>query len=134
MIYCINTENMPHPKFKYLVPHTPAWRILRREESQRRRKIRDCDGNERLAPGPLPDPELDRCLHNLSTLLTEREFKAFMKSKPKDMTKSLWLRGMVCEFLERRRVKTAPTMPFTILSVVEEPAAPSAAQRRRARP
>jgi hypothetical protein len=124
---------MPNPKFKYLVPHSPAWRVLRREESQRRRKIRDYDGGERLAPGPLPDPDLDRSQNNLSTLLTDREYTAFMKSKPKGMTKSLWLRGMVCEFLERRRVKAAPTMPFTIISAVTESADAAAREARAAR-
>jgi len=125
---------MPNPKFKFLTPHTPAWRVLRREESQRRRKIRDCDGNERLVPGKLPDPDLDRSLNNVSTLLTDREFTAFMKSKPKNVTKSLWLRGMVCEFLERRRVKTAPTMPFTVLSLVTQSADAAAREARAARP
>jgi len=103
-----------HPKFQFLTPHSREWRILRREESQRRRKIKDYDGGERLVPGKLPDPDLDRCLHNVTTLLTEREWKAFMKSKPTNVTKSTWLRAMVCESLERRRVKTAPTMPFLV--------------------
>jgi len=123
-----------HPKFKFLTPHTPQWRVLRREESQRRR-IRDGDGNMRLAPGRVADPELDRCLYNVSTLLTEREYRAFMKDKPKHVTKSLWLRGMVCEFLESRRRKDLPTMPFAVvLPVAPEPdsaALPSAAKRRR---
>lgn len=120
---------MPHPKFKFLTPHTPEWRALRREESQRRRKIRDCEGNDRLAPGRLPDPDLDRCLHNASTLLTDREFKAFMASKPKNVTKSLWLRSMVCEYLEIRRNKAAPTMPFK----VEISAESGGGAKRRAR-
>lgn len=112
--YYITIERviMAHPKFKYLVPHTPAWRALRREEQQVRGKIRHWDGEERLAPGPLPNPDLDRSIHNLTTLITEREFKAFMRSKPRHVSKSLWVRNAICEFLESRRVKTAPTMPF----------------------
>ncbi|MEI9893189.1 MAG: hypothetical protein WDN28_04580 [Chthoniobacter sp.] len=121
-----------HPKFQFLTPHSKQWRVLRREESQRRRKIMGAYG-EQLVPGKLPDPHLDRSLHNCTTLLTEREFKAFMKLKPKHVTKSLWLRGMVCEFLERRRCKTAPTMPFVVAFPDPPPAAPSAAKRRRAR-
>jgi hypothetical protein len=116
---------MAHPKFKFLTPHSPQWRVLRREEAQRRRKIRDCDGNLRLAPGKLPDPDLDRCLHNATTLLTDREWKAFEKSKPKHVTRSTWLRVMVCEYLEKRRVKTAPTMPFQV-ALPEPPAPPYA--------
>jgi len=103
-----------HPKFKNLTPHSPAWRVLRRDEMQRRRKIRGADGNERLAPGRLPDPNLERCLRNLTTLITEREYKAFMRSKPKGVTVSTWVRAMICEGLERRRVKHGPTMAFSV--------------------
>ncbi len=102
---------MPHPKFKFLIPHTTPWRELRKDEQTRRRRI-NADGQTRLVPGPLPNPELDRCLHNLSTLVTEKEFKAFMKHKPKDWTVSRFLRKVLCVFLEQQRRKDLPTMPF----------------------
>ena len=85
---------MPHPKYKFLIPHTAPWRKLRKDEQHRRTRI-NADGLTRLVPGPLPDPDLERCQLNLSTLLTEREHKAFMKLKPKDMTKSTFLRKVL---------------------------------------
>ena len=108
---------MPHPKFKFLIPHTAPWRKLRKDEQRRRTRI-NADGLTRLVPGPLPDPDLERCQHNLSTLLTEREHKAFMKLKPKDMTKSTFLRKVLCLHLESQRRKDLPTMPFDSWFVV----------------
>ena len=102
---------MPHPKFKFLIPHSNEWRQLRKDEQRRRRRISH-DGQSRLMPGPVPDPDLERCLRNASTLLTEREHKELLKHKPKEMTKSQFLRKVVCIFLESRRRKDCPTMPF----------------------
>jgi len=103
---------MSHPKFQFLVPHSPQWRGLRREEQQRRRKIRDCEGNERLAPGPLPDPDLERRLINLTTAITEREWKEFRKHQRKDMTKATFARFIICQFLEAKRPKMSLTKSF----------------------
>lgn len=103
---------MPHPKFQFLIPHSPEWRKLRLQEQRRRTRVNH-DGQMRLVPGPLPDPELERCLCNVSTLLTEREHKAFLKLKPKDMTKSTFVRKVLCEFLESKRAKEMPTQSFT---------------------
>jgi len=102
---------MPHPKFKFLTPHTPAWRLLRREEQQRR-TIRDCDGRDRLAPGRIADPELERCLCNTTTILTEREHKELLKHKPCHMTKSTFVRFVLCQFLESKRPKLSLTKSF----------------------
>jgi hypothetical protein len=102
---------MPHPKFKFLIPNTTPWRKLRKDEQRRRRRV-NADGQTRLVPGPLPDPDLERCLCNTSTLLTEREHNALLKLKPKDMTKSTFLRKVVCLYLESTRRKDLPTMSF----------------------
>jgi len=102
---------MSHPKFKYLVPHSREWRLLRKKEQRRRARINH-DGQSRLVPGPLPDPDLERCLHRLSTVVTDRENRAFMKLKPKDWTPSKFMRKLLCLFLEQHRRKDLPTQSF----------------------
>jgi len=95
------------------VPHSKPWNKWRTNEMQRRKKIRDCDGNERLAPGKLPDPDLERCLNRWSSVITDHEHGALIRAKPHHLTKSQFIRGIICQWLEARRRKDCPTKSFT---------------------
>ena len=111
-IATINSERMPHPKFNFLIQGTKPWKDLRKEEMHLRRRRINHDGQSRLVPGPLANPDLDRSLYRISTVVTEREEKEFLKLKPKAMTNSLFLRTVLCQFLEQHRRKDLPTMSF----------------------
>jgi len=102
---------MSHPKFQFLIPHSREWRELRRDEMRRRTRINH-DGQKRLVPGPLPNPDLERCLRPVSSVLTEREFKAFLRHKPHGWTNSKFMRAVLCHFLESHRRKDMPTQSF----------------------
>jgi len=86
-------------------------RELRRDEMRRRTRINH-DGQKRLVPGPLPNPDLERCLRPVSSVLTEREFKAFLRHKPHGWTNSKFMRAVLCQFLESHRRKDMPTQSF----------------------
>ena len=118
---------MPKNSYQHLVPHSPEWRKARRENLLKRKRsdrvftqkkdgeirfMRDCDGRLRLAPGPDPKPVKDCLVQTVTSMLTDREFAAFMKLKPKGMTMSAFVRLTICEKLESKRARTMPTRSF----------------------
>lgn len=70
-----------------------------------------------LKRGPKPDLFRDKCENGLHTQLTKREFQQFeqlRKQVGRQFTRSIFLRYVICEFLETHRRKDCPTMPFTL--------------------
>src|SRR5438067_694941 len=68
-----------------------------------------------LKRGPKPDPMREHATEFLSTVLSEREFEAFehlrQQFRPK-LTRSMFLRLIVCQHLEDKRLKHCPTNSF----------------------
>ena len=70
-----------------------------------------------LPRGIKADPLRELCRHNLSTLLTDREFREFRRQRRllgRKLTVSTVLRVMVCEYLEAHRDATVQQVPFGI--------------------
>jgi hypothetical protein len=64
-----------------------------------------------LKPGPVPDPTRDKCVCNLTTLITETEWQQFEKlrlSIPFTPTRSQFVRYLIRESLERRIRRDLP--------------------------
>jgi hypothetical protein len=70
-----------------------------------------------LKRGPKPDPNLQRCEHGLHTQLTKREYLALEVLRKKlgsKVTRSTYLRHLICQVLEKERRKDCLTQPFFV--------------------
>ena len=70
-----------------------------------------------LKRGPKPDPFRSKCEHGLHAQLTKREFEQFEQLRKQfapHLTRSIFLRYVLCEFLEKHRRKDCPIAPFSI--------------------
>ena len=70
-----------------------------------------------LKRGPKPNPFLDKCEHGVLAKLTKREHDAFLKlwkRKAPKLTRSTFLRSLICEALEAERRKDCPSQSFIV--------------------
>ena len=97
-------------------------RVRKRQAAYQRRVLENPDSpappaHDRLKPGPKPNPFLDKCEHGVLAKLTKREHDAFLKlwkRKAPKLTRSTFLRSLICETLEAERRKDCPSQTFII--------------------
>ena len=98
-------------------------RIRKRQFSQQRWALANPENPPPPPPsgglkrGPKPNPFLEKSVAGLHTQLTKREkeaFEALRKRVAPHATPSVFLRYIVCETLERARLKHCPSSPFSV--------------------
>ena len=97
-------------------------RVRQRQNSQQRRALANPDNPPPPPPGglkrgPKPNPFLEKSVAGLHTQLTKREkeaFDALRKRVAPHATPSVFLRFLVCQELERARLKHCPSSPFVV--------------------
>jgi hypothetical protein len=74
--------------------------------------------------GPKPKPFLDKCDQGWVTQLNKREttaLKALWRRQAPHVTKSTFLRSIVCRYLEDHRRKDCLTQPFAVDLTADDP-------------
>lgn len=114
----------PDPAAVVLDVEIKAARRLRRAQERHARKLVSLPAGEFLASpegglkrGPKPDLDRDKCEHGWHTQLTRREslqLEQMRRRLAPKLTRSVFVRWIVCEFLEKTRRKDCPTASFSI--------------------
>jgi len=121
----LHGHSLPDPEAVKLDAELRAARLLRKQQERYERKRLQFPPPGRLPQppeggckrGPKPDPTRDKCEHGVHTQLTRRELSMFEQLRRQfgaQLTRSSFLRFVVCEFLETHRRKDCPTTPFTV--------------------
>ena len=124
--YMAEGRGTPEQQAEARAEHAQLRILARIRKKQARQQIRALANPDnppppfggRLKPGPKPNPFLDKCNHGLHTQLRGREYKAFealwKRQAPPGVTRSSFLRFLICEKLESERRKDCPSMPFSV--------------------